>query len=91
MDTIKMDAEIPKSLGKVVEGGFENASVVNPEGSQFKLGKNAFWVWKSCHRNKTRERFVQDYATEFNIDITEAELTSEEILSNLKHLGLVGI
>jgi hypothetical protein len=87
--TTKIDAEIPKSMGRIIDDGWEKASLVNPAGSQYKLGRNAVWVWKSCHGHKTRERLTKDYATEFNIGVTQAKSTSEEILANLERMGLV--
>ena len=89
--TVKMDAGIPRSLGSIIEDGWEKASVVNPAGSQYKLGKNAVWVWKSCDGRRTRDKLTKDYATEFNIGAAEAQLTSEAILSNLERMGLISI
>jgi len=89
MDTVKTDAGIPKNQGKIIEDGWEKASVVNPAGSQYKLGKNAAWVWQSCDGRRTRERLSTDYAKEFNIGTAEAQTAAEAILSHLERMGLV--
>jgi hypothetical protein len=87
--TVKADGGVPRSLGSLVEDGFEKSSVVNPAGSQYKLGKNAVWVWKTCDGRRTREYLTKAYAKEFNIGPTEAQTASEAILTNLERMGLI--
>ena len=84
-----MEANTPKSMGTIVEDGWQTASLMNPEGSQYKLGKNAVWVWKSCNGNATRQKIRNEYAKMFNLKDDEASSTVDAILQSLESKGLI--
>ena len=86
-----MDTRTPKSTGRIVEDGWETASVMNPLGSQYKLGKKAVWVWKCCTGGVTMDKLTREYGSDFNIGSEEALSSVVEILANLEKIGLISL
>jgi hypothetical protein len=84
-----MDSLNPKSVGRIVEDGVDTASIINSSGVQFKLGKNAVWVWKTCNGTKTRYNLMRGYAKEFNLRQGDVEPAVDAILNNLERISLI--
>jgi hypothetical protein len=84
-----MDGTNPKNMGRIVEDGWEKASVMNPAGAQFKLGKSSVWVWKSCTGSNARPKIVTGFAKEFNMGSDEAHNAVETIIGKLEEIGLL--
>ena len=87
----EMDADNPRSRGKIVEDGWETASLVNPTGAQFKLGKNTVWVWKACNGNTTRLKLTAEFGKTFEKGEEESAKTVETILATLEKIGLISL
>jgi len=86
-----MDRNALRSLGAIVEDGWETASIVNCSGAQYKLGKNAVWVWKTCNGNANREKLSHEYSKAFNQPLVEAKKAVDTIISSLERIGLISL
>ncbi|MBU0762555.1 MAG: hypothetical protein KKD39_05975 [Candidatus Altiarchaeota archaeon] len=84
-----MDSTNPRSVGQLVEDWGETASIVNSKGVQFKLGKNAVWIWKTCSSSISRQKLMKGYAKAFNLQQKEVESTVDAILKNLEKIELI--
>ena len=86
-----MEKETVKVIGEIVEEGFETASLVNPHGSQYKLGKKSFWVWKTCRRGKDKNTVIDEFSNTFDLGKKEAKDELETIIQNLQKIKLAEI
>jgi hypothetical protein len=86
-----MDAANPRNMGRIVEDGWEKASIINQSGAQFKLGKSSVWVWKSCTGANTHAKLVLEFSKAFSMQETEAQTTVATILEKLQKIGLVSL
>ena len=79
------------ALGNLIEEGFRTASIVNPNGQQFKLGEKAYCVWKSIREEKPKGRIITQLKEKFNIEDDQVETEYTTIIDQLTKIKLIQI
>gem|GEM_PF-6786318 len=77
------------STGNLIDEGFNNASITNPSGQQFKLGGKSYWVWKACRGGSEKKALLKDYSTEFQMVEADAKKELDHIIEALENKQLV--